>query len=76
MDSLTQVRERQVAWAGDQIVGQVDDRLPIPFMTHLGAAEHHDQIRPYLLEQGDDLSGFHHVPDVDAKTDDARLFGQ
>ena len=76
VDSLAQLRERQVAWAGDQIVGQLDDCLPVPFMTHLGTAEYHDQIRPYLLEQGDDLSGFHHVPDIDAKTDDARLFGQ
>ena len=70
------MREGQIRRARDQVVGQLHNGLFLPFVTDFRAAQHDEQIRSHPLEQGDDLGGLRHVPDVDAETDDARLFGQ
>ncbi len=64
--------ESEIAFAADHEIGHADDDLLLGFMAHLGSAEDDDEIRFDGLEKGDKFGGEGDVPDVDAKTDDAR----
>ena len=54
------------------MVGQAHDVLPFQLMAHLGAAQHNFDVRVLCFQQSNHGTGLHHVPDVNAKTDDGR----
>ena len=68
--------EFQIRLAGDDVIGQRDDGLRLPFVTHLRPAEDDRRLWRHAADGGHDLQRFRHVPDVDAEADDARRAGQ
>jgi hypothetical protein len=68
--------EFEIGLAGDDIIRQGHDGLRLQFVTHLGTAKDNDRFRGHTLDGRNDFAGFLHVPDVNAKANDARLPGQ
>ena len=66
----------QVGFAGDDVIGQARDLLPVRFETDLGAAQDNNNIGADTLERRDDLGGLAGVPDINTQADDAGLPGQ
>jgi hypothetical protein len=73
---LAELRKAHIAPAGDDVVTHMNNLLLQRFMADLWAAQDDFDVwalRFELLDQGKRL---HRVPDVDAESDDVRLFGQ
>ena len=67
---MTQLRERQICFAGDHIVCHPADFLMIRLVAHLRSAEDDSDVRPHALQFADQLQRSDRVPDVDANADD------
>ncbi len=68
---LAQFGESDVAPAGDDMVGALADALLAGLKADFGAAEHDGDSRLGSLKDGDHRLGLAHIPDIDAKADDA-----
>ena len=64
--------QRNVAPAGNEVVGQLHDGLFAGFVRHFRTAQHNDHVRRNALEHGDDLGGFVDVPYIYTEADDLR----
>ena len=64
--------EAEVAPAGNQVVGEADDFLILPFVADFRAAEDDFQCRTGRLELADNFGRLPDIPDVDAEADDLR----
>ncbi len=62
--------EFQVRFAGDDMVGQLDDVLLLGLVTDFRAAEDDFDVGPDAFDGGDDFGGRLDVPDVNAEADD------
>src|SRR5208337_5381074 len=56
------LREFQISFAGDDVVGGLNDGLIVGFVTDLRSAQDDFDVRPDAFEGGDDLGGGFDVP--------------
>ncbi len=66
----------QVGFAGDDVIGELDDGLTVGFVADFRAAEDDDELGANAFEGGNEFGGGGDVPDVNAEADDLRRFGE
>jgi hypothetical protein len=74
--STAQAGKGEVGFAGNDVVGKAADGLLVGFVADFGAADDDDQVGTEAFEEGDEVSGWGGVPDIDAEADDFGLLGE
>ncbi len=70
------LREGQVPFAGDNVVGQLHDWLRLGLETDLRSAQHNHEVGTQPFEGGDDFRCRRNAPDVNPKPNDFRTLCQ
>ena len=70
------IRAGEIGFAGDDVVGKAADFLLAGFVAYFGTAEDDGQVGFYAFQFCHDLRCGGDVPDIDAESDEARVFGE
>ena len=66
---LAHLGEFQIGFASDDVVGELDDGLPLGLIADLRSAKNDFDVRLDALDGGNDLGGGLDVPDINAEAD-------
>jgi hypothetical protein len=72
-DVVAEAGEGEVGFAGDDVIGELNDGLEGRFVGDFGSAQDDEEIWAKTFEECDELRGGRDVPDVDAEAEDTRI---